>query len=677
MNNFTLMFLYGLVILISWIGMGRLVAIALRKRHGLAKDLGLGLASMLIVGGILNIAHAITSWSLTALLLVGIASFIFTSISARKSCITTISGLKPRKAKDWFWIAIFVMIVMTSLVRYAAYVAPGTYNGHDDYQGYFVFAEKIIQTGSIGADPYSERRLVSSVGGQSFLHSFILMVGDYRNLALMDSGIGYLAFMLIMAAVLLQFGLSRFQSAAILGMAIILPAPVVNITAFYTGSALFLVLLQLMKEDYEANTRQIVPLTMVLCGLLMLKNSFAVPGAVFFICYLLATATKRGWRAAFDIAWKVALSALPLMAAWLIASYASSGTAYYPLLGRGFHGSVYGDFPMASDGFSWKEAILDVYSSGMFLMALALAAFSLLHHHLRTRLEFLGTGMAACMVVSMALIAFATGGYALNRYSYPFVISTIIFLLAWLISDEPKEDANHDVLCFMAMLIGILSNDIGPMFMRLGHAVVVLTVIIVIASLRLKKTLMEGLLLAARYLPWMIIGILLLTGARYVKTDWRIISNRIKCSVRHCDIIPPPMIGAMNAAQGAVPPGEPMLVRMNANFLFDFRRNPIYIADYPGGSSLPPGLPFKKGSEAMADYLIGSGIRYVAYSYALEGGFSYENFKDRLEPGINLWVRTEAEHAFDFQDNLRDLGTTRRRVYDDGEIFVLDLATRL
>jgi len=33
-------------------------------------------------------------------------------------------------------------------------------------------------------------------------------------------------------------------------------------------------------------------------------------------------------------------------------------------------------------------------------------------------------------------------------------------------------------------------------------------------------------------------------------------------------------------------------------------------------------------------------------------------------------------YTFDFQDNLDTLGRTRRRIYDDGDIFVLDLATR-
>ena len=34
--------------------------------------------------------------------------------------------------------------------------------------------------------------------------------------------------------------------------------------------------------------------------------------------------------------------------------------------------------------------------------------------------------------------------------------------------------------------------------------------------------------------------------------------------------------------------------------LLDFRRNPVFVMDYPGEAGLPPGIPIEKGSEAVA-----------------------------------------------------------------------------
>jgi hypothetical protein len=129
--------------------------------------------------------------------------------------------------------------------------------------------------------------------------------------------------------------------------------------------------------------------------------------------------------------------------------------------------------------------------------------------------------------------------------------------------------------------------------------------------------------------------------------------------------------------QLSIPPGQKVLVRLDKNFLLDFRRNPIFIDDLPGGASLPPGIPAFKGSEALAEYLVQHGIHYVAYSYADDANFSRALFSDRLNPKVNIWLRKGAQLTFDFQDNVVQLARSRRKLFDDGKMFVLDLATRV
>jgi hypothetical protein len=48
----------------------------------------------------------------------------------------------------------------------------------------------------------------------------------------------------------------------------------------------------------------------------------------------------------------------------------------------------------------------------------------------------------------------------------------------------------------------------------------------------------------------------------------------------------------------------------------------------------------------------------------------------RLLPTANPWVRCQAEHTLDFQANLVELRKTRKVLYDDSDIFVIDLGTR-
>jgi hypothetical protein len=125
--------------------------------------------------------------------------------------------------------------------------------------------------------------------------------------------------------------------------------------------------------------------------------------------------------------------------------------------------------------------------------------------------------------------------------------------------------------------------------------------------------------------------------------------------------------------QRVVPEGAVLLTRLQYPFLLDFASHTIFIADLPGGASPPPGMPSFQGGESLAAYLCGQGVRYVAYSYAQEAGFGRATFRSRLHPGTHPWPRAQARLAFDFQSSLDELGRTRHRIFDDGDVFVLDL----
>jgi hypothetical protein len=86
-------------------------------------------------------------------------------------------------------------------------------------------------------------------------------------------------------------------------------------------------------------------------------------------------------------------------------------------------------------------------------------------------------------------------------------------------------------------------------------------------------------------------------------------------------------------------------------------------------------MPFFQGGERLADYLCGRPIRYVAYSYLNEAGFYEGLFEERLRPETEPWLRLQALHTRDFQRNLSELGRTRKVLYDDGDVFVLDLGS--
>ncbi|MBD0313116.1 MAG: hypothetical protein ICV86_09575, partial [Microcoleus sp. T3-bin5] len=123
------------------------------------------------------------------------------------------------------------------------------------------------------------------------------------------------------------------------------------------------------------------------------------------------------------------------------------------------------------------------------------------------------------------------------------------------------------------------------------------------------------------------------------------------------------------------PEGEIILTRLDKPFLMNFKKHTIWIADLPGGASLPPGMPSFKGEETLADYLVSHSIRYVAYSYANEANHSRKEFEVRLSPEWPFWLQNQTLNTFEFQDSLQKLGESRKRIYDDGENFVIDLSS--
>ena len=133
---------------------------------------------------------------------------------------------------------------------------------------------------------------------------------------------------------------------------------------------------------------------------------------------------------------------------------------------------------------------------------------------------------------------------------------------------------------------------------------------------------LPSLSFAERVAPILLLGVLIGGGFdQFVLFEKWVGFTQFLNSFTERNIVSPAEVAEYRDMQLAVPPGQKILVRLDKNFLLDFRRNIIYINDLPGGASLPPGIPIFKGPDALADYLIQHGIRYLAYSYGDEATF--------------------------------------------------------
>jgi hypothetical protein len=538
------------------------------------------------------------------------------------------------------------------LFQYAGWVTTNQFHRVDDYFGYLVFPEKMIQMGSMGPDPFSGRRMGASLGGQSFLHTFVLSLFSEQNLRIIDPGITSIVVVGLILGFLQENKISPRKSLLILLPAIATIPPARNSTAMIVSTVLLLSLFRtlnwekLKDRSWIANACIIALITSALAGS---KYSLLPTTGLFFGLtygfYLIHFKFKRTTIYEFIAAiFLIFLLLLP----WMISMYQSSGTLLYPFLGKGYTGYYQYDISPSSEIFTFRgikliiRSLLEVTHIVLFLLIIAYLQLrpwkAWQSHERKASLAFL---ISVCFGVFSIIVG--TGGRS-ARYTFPFVYAAIIILIILIITQiEVRE--------------------------------------------RIQKQSYQSI---AQFLGIFVIGILIVSGGNWanpIKYYTNHINN-IKLGLANVPLVAKPQESDRYLKlQQSIPPGEIILTRLNKPFLLDFKRNQIFIVDVPGAASPPPGMPLFQGSEVLSNYLTSQSIRYVAYAYKNGTGFSRRYWIDKLGSEIypwvkpnkilelHPWVRNEVQYTLDFQDNLKKLGENRKIIYDDGQIFVIDLLT--
>ena len=641
--SYLAMFVFGLLLLGSWTGWGAAVHRLFFRRVpvDLALQAAWGLAFALVVGGLLNLLRAATPAGIYLFSGTGLVLLLVDTWRRKRRLVAWAQGLTLRVRHDWLLAAAAAVVGGIVVVLYAAAVRTTIYNFHDDLQGYFVFPSKMIQTGALGPDPFSERRLLL-LGGMSFLHACVLSVADLRYLSIVDAGIGLLLCVGLLLAIAREARANAWLRVGCLLIFLSIPPARANTTSLLTGLALFLALFLTL---YRARLRRrlfsqsILPVTLVAAGLCILKTTF-VPAAALLVggaSVLDLRYARCGWIAVCRRLALIGGLTLLLCAPWMASLYSSNGTLFYPFLGRGFHGSAYGAFWQPSAGVTLANlgpllllTLRDLRVLPLFL----LGAMPFLRPDLAARRGVLLAWLLAATMATLAVPLVLGGDVGRYRYCYSFLYASIFTLLLFASPRDAVGWRRWTIRTLGGLAIAALLLAHG------GHA----------ASYWQRQ--LEAASKSVRMSPKLVMR----------PAGWD--SHRVALK---------PYARSYTEMQRAVPEHVVLLARLEYPFLLDFKRNTVYIADYPGGSSPPPGMPFSQGGERLAEYLCGQGVRYVAYSYAAEAGFPKKVYRARLIPGMDPWIRQQAQHTLDFQRNLAELGRTRAAIFDDGDVHVLDL----
>jgi len=603
-----------------------------RPDLGLLAAWGMGLSC--VAGGVLNLFGLISPTLLQTYLFLGAAAFVVWAWQGRRRIRTCAARLWERSRRNLLFVC-GILLLAAMLAATFTGAESFRFNPHDDMHAYLVFPSKMIEAGSLGADPFCERRMLE-YGGQSFLHALMMTLLGLNRIHVTDLGVGWLVVLGLVVGhcrrVFIPAGVSLLL---LIGLQSYEP-PVVNVTSVVTGAALFYGLLRTFVlvggEPYRVRC---VLLGVMAAGIVSLKNSYVLPCALMLLA-LLTLASERGFRMrVLELVGVGAVTAL-LVLPWGVSMYRSNGTFLYPLLGEGFCGTRYGPFvPVSFGGKITPGRILsgmgEIALSSAFITGAVLTLLSLG----RSAARRVGVcAFAAAWTAALPLLLVSTTW----RYLFPFTFAVTIFVLV--------------------EALGLALNVAKCGGIRGKGALVILCALMLFWC---RETLDRE----ARFDP------------DVPKGGWDLIAQ-----VQMRELLKPEELEMgkteLRALQAKIPAGVAILARLSRPFNLDLKRNTVYVIDWPGASSPPPGLPCFGRAENLARYLRALSIRYVMYSYGDEAGFPKSLYSGRLLPGDNYLarLRCQAEYTFAFQDRLMELSRSYRKVGDDGKVFLLDLGVK-
>jgi hypothetical protein len=596
------------------------------RRPSIALAATSGVGVVICLGGCLNLIDAITAPILLSLIALGLLAALLLRITITEPDGTAGAAANLRTPSSRIITLLIVLLAILFLARIAASVRAGQYQASDDYNFYLAAPVKMLQLHHYAADAFSERRIMTSIGGSYFLQTMVLAALPLANVQMADRTLGLILLAFMAYGLANEFHLTRVQRLVFALLVIFTPQLQFNLTFVLLPSALFfgLVYLAANRKLYaEHPTLLAVLLGMVTGAVATTKSTYLPHGVIFVACIALFQWRRRGYSAGAQTLLLAALGALLVMAPWMIAHHATSGTFFYPMLGPGYEYTAYGLYPAPSG------AGASVIFHKVIPFCIPLLFLFLIEWVLGDRDEPAEAilALSAAAFSAALMVGIATGGDSVRRYNYPCMLPALVLLY----------------VVFSRRANAVPTNRRWPILQSA-------TVIFVVA------------------------GALTIWG-NGLSNELMQIPLGLKFALTGTPIVPPSVEAEYATLQLAIPTDAPTLATVNNPFLFDYRAHSISIADYPGAASLPPGWPSRQDGEALARYLLANHLRYLVYDYGYFAGFDREAPHVIADASRTQWIHSEAKIALRSHQQYAELARTRRRLYDDGNIYVLDLAT--
>jgi hypothetical protein len=133
---------------------------------------------------------------------------------------------------------LIVLLAILFLARIAASVRAGQYQASDDYNFYLAAPVKMLHLHHYAADPFSERRIMTSIGGSYFLQTLVLTALPLANVQMADRTLGLILLAFMAYGIANKFHLTRVQRLVFALLVLFTPQLQFNLTFVLLPTAL-------------------------------------------------------------------------------------------------------------------------------------------------------------------------------------------------------------------------------------------------------------------------------------------------------------------------------------------------------------------------------------------------------------------------------------------------------
>jgi hypothetical protein len=420
-------YFWALCVTLSFFGWGALFLFTLRlSRLPLPVFGAAGVFLFTTAAGVLNLLHLVTPVVLKTIVLCGTGLAVL-ALGFRVSRLSgwmagSLKAIRRRPLASLITATAGVIVLVIALAN----ADRKLFLESDDFGAYLTYPKKTFSLGTVPAEPFSERRIVSSAGENYVLEALMLPGGSLRSVAFVDVGFGYILLILTAYQLFRVYGVSGSIAGLLSALVILLPFVRNNLQMQILPCALFLSVALI--ERTVTGWRFAVLFGLAVAAISGMKQSYLPVAVLLLVCFFWFRRLFAGLRNAFSLLAVTLVSGVVAMLPWMVDSYRKEGTYFYPLLGSGYHASAYGFVPTFSRGGVPLLTILAIIPLAVPLVLLLAPVY--VRYRERVRGLEMCLALLASAAVGVVIAGYATSGDSVGRYTLPFIDAALLVLLA-------------------------------------------------------------------------------------------------------------------------------------------------------------------------------------------------------------------------------------------------------